>query len=106
MSKRPQNLSILLFSGPPHICFFRFDTKMNASLIARRTPLTEVNSQLGSGAPTLERKDSHKDAAGAPSDCYLSELHNSLASWWRASLGRREVLSLRMNVRILREGFK
>jgi len=56
----------------------RFDTKMNASLIARRTPLTEVNSQLGSGAPTLERKDSHKDGAGAPSDCYLSELHKQL----------------------------
>ena len=68
----------MLLSRLLYACFFRFDTKMNASLIARRTPLTEVNSQLGSGAPTLERKDSHKDGAGAPSDCYLSELHKQL----------------------------
>jgi polo-like kinase 1 len=57
----------------------RFDTKMNASLIARRTPLMEVNSQSGLGLPSLDRKDSAKDANAAPGDCYLSELHKQLA---------------------------
>merc|ERR1719244_1490499 len=57
----------------------RFDTKMNASLIARRTPLMEVNKEPGTGVPTLERKDSNRDGGGAPSDCYLSELHKQLA---------------------------
>jgi len=55
----------------------RFDTKMNASLIARRTPLMEVNSQPGAGS-TMERKDSAKDSGGAPSDCYLADLHKQL----------------------------
>ena len=28
---------------------------------------------------TLERKDSNRDGTGAPSDCYLSELHRQLS---------------------------
>jgi len=57
----------------------RFDTKNNASLIARRTPLMEVNNgpNLGSQG-SLSRKDSARNEAG-PSDCYLSELHKQLA---------------------------
>merc|ERR1719308_176039 len=57
----------------------RFDTKNNASLIARRTPLMEVNNgpNLG-GQGSLSRKDSARNEAG-PSDCYLSELHKQLA---------------------------
>jgi len=67
----------------------RFDTKMNASLIARRTPLTEVNSQPGTGVPTLERKDSNRDGAGAPSDCYLSDLHKQLGQLVASKPGDR-----------------
>ena len=67
----------------------RFDTKMNASLIARRTPLTEVNSQPGTGVPTLERKDSNRDGGGAPSDCYLSELHKQLGQLVASKPGDR-----------------
>ena len=56
----------------------RFDTKMNASLIVQRTPLTEVTSQPRTGVPALERKDIKNDSAGAPSDCCLSDLHKQL----------------------------
>jgi len=54
----------------------RFDTKANASLIARRNPLVEVNkdpSQPGQ----LVKKESVKGDNG-PQDCYLSELHKQL----------------------------
>jgi len=58
----------------------RFDTKMNASLIARRTPLMEVNTQSSQGIQSgVEKKDSVKDVVGGPKDCYLSELHKQLA---------------------------
>merc|ERR1719427_1688274 len=47
----------------------RFDTKNNASLIARRTPLMEVNKEPGGGSQgSLSRKDSARNEAG-PSDC-------------------------------------
>ena len=67
----------------------RFDTEMNTSLIARRTPLTEVNLQPGTGVPTLERKDSNRDRGGAPSDCYLSELHKQLGQLVASKPGDR-----------------
>ena len=57
----------------------RFDTKNNASLIARRTPLMEVNKESGMGSQgSLSRKDSATNDAG-PSDCHLSELQKQLA---------------------------
>jgi len=58
----------------------RFDTKNNASLIARRTPLMEVNNgpNLAGSQGSLSRKDSARNEGG-PSDCYLSELHKQLA---------------------------
>lgn len=67
----------------------RFDTKNNASLIARRTPLMEVNNgpNLGSQG-SLSRKDSARNEAG-PSDCYLSELHKQLAQLIESKPGSR-----------------
>jgi len=67
----------------------RFDTKNNASLIARRTPLMEVNNgpNLGSQG-SLSRKDSARNEAG-PSDCYLSELHKQLAQLIATKPGSR-----------------
>ena len=42
--------------------------------------LLQVNSQPSMGSlGTLERKDSNRDGTGAPSDCYLSELHRQLS---------------------------
>jgi len=55
----------------------RFDTKANASLIARRTPLMEVNHETG-GGQAITRKDSARDGGVGPADCYLGELNNQL----------------------------
>jgi len=67
----------------------RFDTKNNASLIARRTPLMEVNKEPGMGSQgSLSRKDSARNDAG-PSDCYLSELHKQLAQLFATKPGSR-----------------
>lgn len=66
----------------------RFDTKNNASLIARRTPLMEVNKDLGPSANLAARKDSAKDPGG-PTDCYLSELHKQLAQLVNSKPGAR-----------------
>lgn len=55
----------------------RFDTKANASLIARRTPLMEVNHETGGGT-AITRKDSARDGGVSPADCYLGELNNQL----------------------------
>jgi len=67
----------------------RFDTKNNASLIARRTPLMEVNKEPGMGSQgSLSRKDSARNDAG-PSDCYLSELHKQLAQLIATKPGSR-----------------
>merc|ERR1719481_2445541 len=59
----------------------RFDTKMNASLIARRNPLQEVNTPQSNlmvpGGST--GKDGGKDSVSGPPDCYLSDLHKQLA---------------------------
>ena len=53
----------------------RFDTKANHSLIARRTPLLEVNGDIGGG---VTRKDSVKSDNGGSVDCYLSDLYTQL----------------------------
>jgi len=67
----------------------RFDTKNNASLIARRTPLMEVNNDPNLGSQgSLSRKDSARNEAG-PSDCYLSELHKQLAQLIATKPGSR-----------------
>eukprot|EP00092_Neocalanus_flemingeri_P030534 GFUD01033152.1.p1 GENE.GFUD01033152.1~~GFUD01033152.1.p1 ORF type:complete len:583 (+),score=178.58 GFUD01033152.1:105-1853(+) len=67
----------------------RFDTKNNASLIARKTPLMEVNKEPGLGSQgSLSRKDSARNEAG-PSDCYLSELHKQLAQLIASKPGSR-----------------
>jgi len=55
----------------------RFDTKNNASLIARRTPLMEVNHETGGGGG-VARKDSARDGGTGPADCYLAELNTQL----------------------------
>jgi len=53
----------------------RFDTKANHSLIARRTPLLEVNGDIGGG---VTKKDSVKSENGGSMDCYLSDLYTQL----------------------------
>ena len=55
----------------------RFDTKANQSLIARRTPLMEVNHG-GHDTGGVMRKDSAKSENGGSVDCYLSDLYNQL----------------------------
>jgi len=74
MGFNPQRLPVSCLTMAP-----RFDTKNNASLIARRTPLMEVN-KLESGVGTtgsMARKDSAR-SEGSPSDSYLSDLHAQL----------------------------
>lgn len=48
----------------------RFDTKPNASLIARRGPLLELNKDVR-GEPGTPMKKEGNDG-GVPKDCYLS----------------------------------
>jgi len=57
----------------------RFDTKNNASLIARRTPLMEVNHETGGSLGSMGRKDSVKSETGSQ-DCHLSDLYTQLKS--------------------------
>jgi len=74
MGFNPQRLPVSCLTMAP-----RFDTKNNASLIARRTPLMEVN-KLESGVGSMgsmARKDSAR-SEGSPSDSYLSDLHAQL----------------------------
>jgi len=67
----------------------RFDTKSNASLIARRPPLVEVNKELGGAqVPNMARKDSNKDNF-LPSECYLTELHKQLHQLVQSKPGKK-----------------
>jgi len=67
----------------------RFDMKKNASLIARRTPLMEVNSGPNVGSQgSLARKDSARSEAGS-SDCYLSDLYKQLTQLIKSRPGSR-----------------
>jgi len=68
----------------------RFDTKANASLIARRTPLVEVNKDP-SQAGTLAKKESVRSDSAGPMDCYLSDLHKQLAQLVESKPGSRLV---------------
>merc|ERR1719481_156701 len=56
----------------------RFDTKNNASLIARRPPLMEVNNgpNMGVRQEQKYRKESEREQGGR--DCYLSDMHQQL----------------------------
>ena len=53
----------------------RFDTLVNASLIAGRLPHTDLNTQPSTGE---ESKDINRDGADGPSGCNLSDLHKQL----------------------------
>lgn len=66
----------------------RFDTKSNASLIARRTPLTEVNHETG-GVTAMTRKGSARDGGTGPADCYLADLNSQLKELITAKPGDR-----------------
>jgi len=55
----------------------RFDTKSDQSLIARRTPLVEVNHETGLTVPGMQRKESTKSTSGSI-DCYLGDLYSQL----------------------------
>jgi len=64
----------------------RFDTKANASLIARRTPLLEVNGEIGGG---MQRKDSVKSESSGSVDCYLTDLYNQLKQLVNSKPGQK-----------------
>jgi len=64
----------------------RFDTKANASLIARRTPLLEVNGEVGGG---MQRKDSVKSESSGSVDCYLTDLYNQLKQLVNSKPGQK-----------------
>lgn len=51
----------------------RFDTKLNASLIARRAPLSDYNN-----VPSNKAREVGKSESGGPTDCHLTELHSLL----------------------------
>jgi len=56
----------------------RFDSKLNASLIARRVPLTEYNQQGNQGPPSVSlKRDTLKSVDGG--DCHLDELYGMLS---------------------------
>jgi len=68
----------------------RFDTKNNASLIARRPPLMEVNkdtAQTGLNPAYNGKKESTKETL--PNDCYLGELHKQLQQLVASKPGKR-----------------
>lgn len=69
MGYLPPRLPVSCLSMAP-----RFDTKQNISALARRNPLTEVNTQALTNAG---QKDIQKGEAG-PADCYLTDLHAQL----------------------------
>ncbi|XP_040566312.1 serine/threonine-protein kinase PLK1 [Lepeophtheirus salmonis] len=56
----------------------RFDANPNLSIVARRGPLTELNTEPSALIPTAGKKD--VNGRGNASDCYLGELHKQLAS--------------------------
>jgi len=64
----------------------RFDTKANASLIARRTPLLEVNGEISGG---MQRKDSVKSESSGSVDCYLTDLYNQLKQLVNSKPGQK-----------------
>ena len=64
----------------------RFDTKANASLIARRTPLLEVNGEIGG---VMQRKDSVKSESSGSVDCYLTDLYNQLKQLVNSKPGQK-----------------
>merc|ERR1719259_262680 len=66
----------------------RFDSKPNQSLIARRTPLMEVNHETGGSQGSMTRKDSVKSASGSM-DHYLSDLYSQLKQLISSKPGER-----------------
>jgi len=69
MGYLPPRLPVSCLSMAP-----RFDTKANASLVARRNPLSEFNAQNPASQGV---KEVEKGEVG-PADCYLSDLHQQL----------------------------
>jgi len=55
----------------------RFDNRLNASLIARREPLSDYNQQLTVPNSSSQKRDTLKSDSGSP-DCHLTELHQML----------------------------
>jgi len=84
MGYMPPRLPISCLTMAP-----RFDTKNNQSLIARRTPLVEVNKEPGQAGTTAGKKDPLRSDCG-PTDCYLSELHKQLAQLIGSKPGQRQ----------------
>ena len=67
----------------------RFDTKNNASLIARRTPLAEVNTEHRDGLHPNNPKPDTKSKDYASGDCYLGELHKQLNQLVQSKPGKK-----------------
>ncbi|XP_023323856.1 serine/threonine-protein kinase PLK1 isoform X2 [Eurytemora carolleeae] len=67
----------------------RFDNKLNASLIARKNPLSEYNRISESSSSTGEKKDGVKGSVSGPSDCHLGELFAMLRKLVESKPGSR-----------------
>ncbi|XP_023331848.1 serine/threonine-protein kinase PLK1 [Eurytemora carolleeae] len=67
----------------------RFDNKLNASLIARKNPLSEYNRISESSSSTGEKKDGVKGGLSGPSDCHLGENHAMLRKLVESKPGSR-----------------
>jgi len=66
----------------------RFDSKPNQSLIARRTPLMEVNHETGGSQGSMTRKESTKSSSGSM-DHYLGDLYSQLKQLIASKPGER-----------------
>jgi len=85
MGYLPTRLPISCLSMAP-----RFDVKLNASLIARRAPLSDQN-QVSGGGGGHGRPASSKSESGPP-DCHLGELHAALKKLVESKPGARAVI--------------
>ena len=85
MGYLPNRLPLSILSMAP-----RFDTKLNASLIARRAPLSDYNQQPNQQLISSQKRDTLKSESG-PSDCHLSELHAQLKKLVESKPGSRAV---------------
>jgi len=80
MGYLPPRLPVSCLSMAP-----RFDTKHNASIVARRNPLSELNAQ---SQAEQNQKDAQKGESG-PADCYLTDLHEQLKRLVESRPGHR-----------------
>jgi polo-like kinase 1 len=66
----------------------RFDNKLNASLIARKNPLTEYN-RISSTSDERKKDGLKESVRSGPADCHLGELHAMLKKLVESKPGSR-----------------